>query len=197
MAEEADRVVQKELEREVYDMFTSMKKPPPRKSINSADPTISELSEQLLSRVGEEFMDHEGSPVIEVAEYTPPVNYMEEFVVYHSNRNLDTMSKLRSILRSLTINSLRLLSEAEESKMLIDRVFDQKEEVVWAFSTLLEDMDRGASIQQSRALLRAWKQVSTHLDRDLILGSAGNNCPASSQRCISAPLQTMQSLKSM
>ena len=56
--------------------------------------------------------------------------------------------------------------------MLIDRAFDQKEEVMIAFSTLLEDMDQGASIQQSRALLRAWKHVSSLLDRDLILGSA-------------------------
>ena len=122
--------------------------------------------------MGEEYLDYEGSPVIEVTEYSPPTNYMEEFVTYHSNKNLDTMSKLGSIQRSLTINALRLLSEAEESRMLIDRVFDQKEEVVLAFSTFQEDMDRGASIQQSRALLRAWKHVSTHLGRDLILGSA-------------------------
>ena len=110
---------------------------------------------------------------MEVAEYTPPVNYMMDFVVvYCSDKNLKEQSKLGSIFRSLTINSLRLLTEAEESKMLIDRVFDQEEEVVRAFSTLLEDLDRGASIQQSRALLWAWKQVSTHLDRDFILGSA-------------------------
>ena len=154
-------------------VFNLMKKPPPRQPINSTDPTISELSEQLLSRIGESFLEEDESPIMEVAEYAPPVSYMEDFmVVYRTDKVLKEQSKLGSVFRSLTINSLRLLTEAEESKMLIDRVFDQEEETVRAFSTLLEDLDRGASIQQSRALLRAWKQVSTHLDRDFILGSA-------------------------
>ena len=39
---------EKELEREVHDVFNSIKKPPPCQPINSTDPTISELSEQLL-----------------------------------------------------------------------------------------------------------------------------------------------------
>ena len=56
---------------------------------------------------------------------------MEDFtVVYRSDKHLKEQSKQRSIFRSLTINSLSLLTEAEESKMIIDRVFDQEEEVV-------------------------------------------------------------------
>ena len=166
-------VKEKELEQEVHNVFNSMKKPPPLQPINSTDPTISELSEQLLSRMGESFLERDESPVMEVAEFTPPASYMGDFrVIYRSDKVIKEQSKLGGVFRSFTINSLRLLSEAEETKMLIDHVFDQEEETVQAYSNLLEDLDRGASIQQSRALLRAWKQVSTHLDRDFILGSA-------------------------
>ena len=166
-------VKEKELEREVHDVFNSTKEPPHRQLINSTDPTISELTEHLLSKKGESFLDRGESPVMKVAKYTPPASYMEDFrVIYRSDKVIKEQSKLGGVFRSFTTNSLRLLSEAEETKMLIDRVFDQEEEVVNSYSTLLEDMDRGASIQQSRALLRAWKQISTRLDRDFILGSA-------------------------
>ena len=171
-------VKEKELEREVHDVFNSMKEPPPRQPINRTDPTISELSEHLLSRKGESFSSKAESPIMEVAKYTPPDTYMEDFrVIYRSDKVIKEQTELGSVFRSFTINSLRLLSEVEETKMLIDHVFDQEEEVVKAYSTLLEDMDRGASIQQSRALLRAWKQISTHLDRDFILGSAREQLP--------------------
>ena len=166
-------VKEKELEREVHDVFNWMKEPPPRQPINSTDPTISELTEHLLSKKEESFWDKGESPVMQVAEYTPPASYMEDFrVIYRSDKVIKEQSKLEGVFRSFTINSLRLLPEAEETKMLINIVFYQEEEVVRSYSTLLEDMDRGASIQQSRALLRAWKQISTRLDRDLILGSA-------------------------
>ena len=159
---------EKELEREVHDVFNSMKEPPQRPPLNSSDPTIGQLSDHLLSGRGESF-----SPVMQVAERTSPNNYMDDFRVIHKvDKALLDQSRLAGASRSFTINSLRLLSEVDETRMLIDRVFDQEEEVVNSYSTLLEDMDRGASIQQSRALLRAWKQISTRLDRELILGSA-------------------------
>ena len=84
---------------------------------------------------------------------------------------VDYTSRIDGV-HAIDICLMTVLMECQESLLLIDNFFTEQDQVVSAYIEPLEDINRGSSIQQSRPMLRAWKEIVSDVQDDVILASA-------------------------
>lgn len=190
---------EKAIEKEVHHIFQSQKAPKWSESPGLSDPTLWDLWESISSPEGEvkllkgvsqisnvssfpvapysktpqaDNRDSISSDVFEHARsFSKDYNYRYSYNPALGDMVVDYTGLIDGV-HAVDICLMTVLMECQESLLLIDSFFAEQDQVVSAFIELLEDLARGSSIQQSRPMLRAWKEIVSDVQDDTILASA-------------------------
>lgn len=193
--------VEKALEREVHRTF-QMQKSVPHMGLKGgmSDPSLMDYLKLLHKAEGPQVFLKKGVALLtNITGMTPPVDIVNPRAKDSSSvssdlwEHVDWFSRdyksrykfdpsLGKLVKDYTqrvdgvhvvaLNLFKLLSECQETLLLLNTVFEEQTSLVSGYMELLQDLNRGSSIVQSQAHMRAWSFISAKLGEKDVVKSA-------------------------